>query len=39
MSLVVVRHGAAAALLHGQARLGAVESLDLACSSMDRATA
>ena len=30
MALVVVGHGAGAALLHGQARLGAVERLDLA---------
>ena len=30
MALVVVRHGAEPALLHRQARLGAIESLDLA---------
>src|SRR5258708_38049276 len=30
VALVVVAHGAGAALLHGQAGLGAIESLDLA---------
>jgi hypothetical protein len=30
VTFVVVRHGAGAALLHGQARLGAIEGLDLA---------
>ena len=30
MALVIMCHGAAAALLHGQTRLGAVECLDLA---------
>ena len=29
MALIVVRHGTTAALLHGQARLGAIERLDL----------
>jgi hypothetical protein len=30
MALVIMRHGAGAALLHGQSRLGAIEGLDLA---------
>ena len=32
VALVVVRHGPGPALLHGQARLGAVQGLDLATS-------
>ena len=39
MPLIVVRHGAAAAFLQRQARLRAIECLDLFFSSIDRTTA